>query len=592
MAKPSDGRSDSGAQAGNRLPATPAAARPDVADLLGLGSHSARKSYYPELSARLDELERERNRYKWLFEHAVHGIFQGRLNHGIRAANPALAHMLGYEDPQQVLWSETDLAEHLFVGGGAELARIRAVLRERHGLFGYETRLRRRDGSHIDVLMNLLLKPDEEDVVEGFVADITERKQAQLRQQQLNVELEQRVAARTAELLEANRHLQQEIRQRERIQCELREARDAAEAANQSKDKYLAAASHDLLQPLNAARLLISTLRERALPASEANLVERTHQALEGAEDLLADLLDIARLDSRAIRPDLAVYRLDELLAPLASEFQPVAEAAGLELRVRIPRLAVNTDFRLLTRILRNFLGNACRYTGQGRVLLGCRRHGKQLLIEVWDTGRGIPADKLEEIFLEFNQLDAGRAAARKGVGLGLAIVERIARMLDYRIQVRSQPGRGSVFSIEVPLAEYVAPEPVARPRETLGNPLPGRRVLVVDNEPDIQQSMQALLAQWGCEVRVAGGLVEARKQLAGWSAELLLVDYHLDQGANGCDLIQTLRSEAAAPLPAVMITAERSEQCRRQLHEQGIPLLNKPVKPGKLRAALSQFLS
>jgi PAS domain S-box-containing protein len=572
MAKPSDGR-------------------PAVADLLGLGSHSARKSYYPELSARLDELERERNRYKWLFEHAVHGIFQARLNHGIRAANPALAHMLGYDDPAQVLWSKAELARQLFVGGAAELERIHAVLRERHGLFGYETRLRRRDGSHIDVLMNLLLKPDEEDVVEGFVADITERKQAQLRQQQLNVELEQRVAARTAELLEANRHLQQEIRERERIQCELREARDAAEAANQSKDKYLAAASHDLLQPLNAARLLIATLRERNLPASEANLVERTQQALEGAEDLLADLLDIARLDSRAIRPDLAVYRLDELLAPLASEFQPVAEAAGLELRVRIPRLAVRTDFRLLTRILRNFLSNACRYTAAGRVLLGCRRRGDHLLIEVADSGRGIPADKLGEIFLEFNQLDNGRAAERKGVGLGLAIVERIARMLDYRIRVQSQPGRGSLFSIEVPLAEYVAAAPEAASVEHCGDPLPGRRVLVVDNEPDIQQSMQALLAQWGCEVRVADGLEQARARLQGWDAELLLVDYHLDEGANGCALIRALRAERGVVLPAVIITAERSEQCRRALHEQGIPLLNKPVKPGKLRAVLSQFL-
>ncbi|SDT31765.1 PAS domain-containing hybrid sensor histidine kinase/response regulator [Pseudomonas oryzae] len=587
MAKPSE------RQPGSGLPAPSAAPRPEVADLLGLGSHSARKSYYPELAARLDELERERNRYKWLFEHAVHGIFQASLHDGIRAANPALAHMLGYDDPQEVLWSQRDLAEQLFVGGPAELERIGYALRQGKGLFGYETRLRRRDGSCIDVVMNLLLKPDAEGLVEGFVADITERKQAQLRQLQLNIELEQRVAARTAELLEANRHLQQEIRERERIQCELREARDAAEAANQSKDKYLAAASHDLLQPLNAARLLIATLRERALPASEANLVERTHQALEGAEDLLADLLDIARLDSRAIRPDLAVYRLDELLAPLASEFQSVAEAADLELRVRIPRLAVRTDFRLLTRILRNFLSNACRYTGEGRVLLGCRRRGGHLLIEVADTGRGIPADKLEEIFLEFNQLDAGRAAERKGVGLGLAIVERIARMLDYRIRVRSQPGRGSLFSIEVPLAEYVAPAPAARPQETPGNPLPGRRVLVVDNEPDIQQSMQALLVQWGCEVRVAGGLDEARARLAdGWQAELLLVDYHLDQGANGCDLVRSLREETRLPLPAVMITAERSEQCRRSLHEHGIPLLNKPVKPGKLRAALSQFLA
>ena len=571
--------------------AKPSEPQASVAGLLGLGSHSARKSYYPELSARVDELEHERNRYKWLFEHAVHGIFQARLDHGILAANPALAHMLGYDDPQQVLWAKEALAERMFVGGEAELRRIRVALRERHGLFGYETRLRRRDGSCIDVLMNLLLKPDETDVVEGFVADITERKQAQLRQQQLNLELERRVAERTAELLEANRHLQQEIRERERVQCELREARDAAEAANRSKDKYLASASHDLLQPLNAARLLIATLRERDLPASEATLVERTHQALEGAEDLLADLLDIARLDSRAIRPDLAVYRLDELLAPLASEFQPVAEAAGLALRARIPRLAVRTDFRLLTRILRNFLSNACRYTAQGRVLLGCRRCGDRLLIEVVDSGRGIPADKLGEIFLEFNQLDGDRGAARKGVGLGLAIVERIARMLDYRIRVQSQPGRGSRFGIEVPLAEYVAPLAAPALQESLGNPLPGRRVLVVDNEPDIQHSMQGLLAQWGCEVRTAGGLDEARARLADWDAELLLVDYHLDGGADGCALIRSLRAERGVDLPAVIVTAERSEQCRRALHAQGIPLLNKPVKPGKLRAVLSQFL-
>ena len=143
-----------------------------------------------------------------------------------------------------------------------------------------------------------------------------------------------------------------------------------------------------------------------------------------------------------------------------------------------------------------------------------------------------------------------------------------------------------------MPLADYLPPATLAPVRETPGNPLPGRRVLVVDNEPDIQQSMQALLLQWGCEVRLAGGLEEARAQLADWPAELLLVDYHLDRGANGCDLVQTLRRESALPLPAVMITAERSEQCRRQLHEQGIPLLNKPVKPGKLRAVLSQFLS
>ncbi|EMU9062411.1 PAS domain S-box protein, partial [Pseudomonas aeruginosa] len=178
-----------------------------LAGLLGLGSHSARKSHYPELLARLEELEAERNRYKWLFEHAVHGIFQASLGQGLRAANPALAQMLGYDDPQQVLWSLEDMAGQLFVGGEAEMRRIRALLRERGGLFGYETRLWRRDGSHIEVLMNLLLRHDEEELVEGFVADITERVQAQQRLQTMNEELERRVAERPHELEELNRQL-------------------------------------------------------------------------------------------------------------------------------------------------------------------------------------------------------------------------------------------------------------------------------------------------------------------------------------------------------------------------------------------------
>src|SRR3990167_5621997 len=431
--------------------------RQALTELLGLGSHSVRKSHYPELLARLEDLETERNRYKWLFEHAVHGIFQASLQEGLRSANPALARMLGYADPQEVLWSLTDLAHRLFVGGREELQHIRQVLEHAPGLFGYETQLRRKDGSTIDVLMNLLLKPGEDGLIEGFVADITERKQAQRRLQQLNDELELRVKARTAEL---------------------QEARDAAQAANHSKDKYLATASHDLLQPLNAARLLISTLRERSLPAAEHNLVERSHQALEGAEDLLTDLLDISKLDQAAIKPDIDVYRLQDLLAPLASEFQSVAAAEGLRLKTRIPDYTISTDFRLLTRILRNFLSNACRYTEQGRVLLGGRKRGEFLELQVWDTGRGISEDQLENIFLEFNQLNVGRAAERRGVGLGLAIVERIARMLGYPVAVRSQPGRGSVFAIRVPLAQRAinAAPVISSVQPLVGDPLPGRR--------------------------------------------------------------------------------------------------------------------
>ncbi|WP_312197363.1 PAS domain-containing hybrid sensor histidine kinase/response regulator [Stutzerimonas chloritidismutans] len=544
-----------------------------LAQLLGFGSHSARKSHYPELVARLEELEGERNRYKWLFEHAVHGIFQASIHEGIRAANPALARMLNYDTPEEALWALTDLSHHLFIGGEEELRQIRHTLSQQHGLFGYETRLRRKDGSAIYVIMNLLLKPDEDGLVEGFVADVTERKLAQLRLLQLNEELEQRVAERT---------------------CELREARDAAEAANLSKDKYLAAASHDLLQPLNAARLLISTLRERKLPQNELHLVERAHQALEGAEDLLTDLLDISKLDQAAIKPDIDIYSLDDVLLPLVSEFQSVAAAAGLQLKHYIPRVAIKTDFRLLTRILRNFLSNACRYTDQGCVLVGARMRAGALRIEVWDTGRGIPEEELQSIFLEFNQLGIGRSAKRSGVGLGLAIVDRIASMLGYQVLVRSKPGRGSVFSIDVPLAEAMPRERIAAPAVVpqLGDPLPGRRLLVIDNEESILLSMAALLEQWGCTVVTATDEQSALTALDGVAPDAILADYHLDHGLTGWDVVLAVRGRFNQALPVVMITADRSDQCRQQLQGCGVPVLNKPVKPGKMRSVLSHLLA
>lgn len=564
-----------------------------LAGLLGLGDQSARKSHYPELAARLEELEAERNRYKWLFENAVHGIFQASLQDGMRAANPALARMLGYDDPQAVLFSLTDLGANLFVGGAQELHAITATLAREHSLHGYETRLRRHDGSHIDVLMNLLRKPGHEGLVEGFVADITERKLAQQHLQQLNDELEQRVADRTDQLLEANRNLQQQITERKQIAQALRDARDAAQLANRSKDKYLAAASHDLLQPLNAARLLISTLRERSLAQAEHLLVERTHQALEGAEDLLTDLLDISRLDQAAVKPDIGVYPLSTVFAPLVSEFESVADASGLKFRARIPDVALGTDLRLMTRILRNFLSNACRYTSTGGVLLAARRRGHHLELQVWDTGRGIPEDRLESIFLEFNQLDVGRAAERKGVGLGLAIVERIAKILEHSVRVRSRPGRGSVFTIQVPMASCLpAANPVALPQPSMGDPLPGRRLLVLDNESSILHSMGALLSQWGCDVVTAPDQDAACIALQGQPPELILADYHLDHGVLGCDVVERLREQFGCTIPAVIITADRSDEGRRALQALGMPVLNKPVKPGKLRAVLSQLLT
>ncbi|MFB1011001.1 MAG: PAS domain S-box protein, partial [Thiopseudomonas sp.] len=243
--------------------------------LLGLSEQSSRKSHYPELLEQLEQLERERNRYKWLFEHANYGVFQAFAGGGFRAANPAMLALLGYDSIDQLLAEDDQIGERVFVGGRSELDRINSMLMSRGSLLGYETRMRTRDGADIDVLINIFLNTDERGLVEGFVANITERKRAELRLLQLNQELEQRVNERTAALHDSNLHLQQQIRQREQVEQALREARDAAEAANRSKDKYLAAASHDLLQPLNAARLLISTLQERPLPGEDRHLVQR-----------------------------------------------------------------------------------------------------------------------------------------------------------------------------------------------------------------------------------------------------------------------------------------------------------------------------
>ncbi|MCG8516898.1 MAG: ATP-binding protein [Pseudomonadales bacterium] len=585
-----------------RFESSPAAAEPapgsryDVGDLLGLGSHSVRKNYYPELQERIDQLETEKNRYKWLFENALHGIFQGDLKGGFLALNPAMASICGDASPAELMGRVRRLREQLFYTIG-EFDQLRQELLDHGQVMARESRLRRADGQAVAVSITLLRRPDlGAEVVEAFVLDVTDRVQARRKLEQLNADLERRVDERTEALQNANVGLRYQIEQRERVEQELVVAVDAAKEANRSKDKYLAAASHDLLQPLNAARLLVSTLQDSPLPAREGQLVDRIHRALEGAEDLLADLLDISKLDQQAMEPDLVHVDVGDLVHSLGEEFEPVARNAGLGFRVRRRPVVARTDPRMLTRILRNLLSNAFRYTREGQVLMAMRARAGRLDLEVWDTGVGIAEDQLQEIFAEFRQLIPRGGGGKQGVGLGLAIVDRMARILGCQVAVTSRPGRGSRFRLSVPLAQdrpQLAPAPAVSAVDVAAATLAGVRVLVIDNEPDILVSMHSLLQRWGCEVMVASGREEALESCtAGPAPDVILADFHLDDNQTGCEAVYAVRRQLQQDLPAAIITADRSDSCRRLLQAQYLPVLNKPVKPNRLRALLTSLVS
>ncbi len=409
------------------------------------------------------------------------------------------------------------------------------------------------------------------------VTDITGTVEAADALERANATLEMRVRERTTELT--------------RLNAELGRAKAAADEANISKTRFLAAASHDILQPLNAARLYVTSLSERRSGDEDGPLIDNVDASLEAVEEIMGALLDISRLDTGAMRPEVVGFRIDELLRQLDVEFAPLAREKGLTLTFAPCSLGVRSDRRLLRRLLQNLVSNAVKYTPQGRVLIGCRRRGGSLRIDVYDTGLGIPASKRRTIFQEFQRLDEGAKVAR-GLGLGLSIVERIGKVLSHRIELHSAPGRGSRFSVEVPLASEAMAAPL--PRETASvdrRQLADTTVLCIDNEPNILDGMETLLGGWGCRVLKAADLDAAAAALTAAQLRIhgLLVDYHLDRG-NGIDAIVALRARFGAALPAILITADRSPLVRDEARRHDILVLNKPIKPAALRALMAQW--
>ena len=428
-----------------------------------------------------------------------------------------------------------------------------------------------------------------------LIRDITERRRTAEALHQAYQNLEQRVQERTAELTTLNEQLLREIDERSRVELRLREAKREAEQANLSKTKFLAAVSHDLLQPLNAARLFTSALLEWREPVANAHLVRNVSNSLQDVENLLGTLVDISKLDAGVIKADIAPFALSELLDNLAAEYAQVARSEGLALRFVPCSVLVRSDMQLLARILRNLLSNAIRYTPSGRVVLGCRRHGQRVSIQVWDSGIGIAEERLEEIFQEFKRGDVQRPNQDRGLGLGLAIVEKIAGILGHRIHVRSWPGKGSMFAIDVPLSA-TAPKPV--PCVDMSEPmlerLRGARIWVLDNDAAICAGMRTLLEGWGCRVITALSEQDLARQVDSDHAEvdLLIADYHLDNDQNGVDAVARINARRRSAIPAMLITANYSNELKQQIRERGHTLMHKPVRPMKLKIAMSHLLA
>ncbi|MGH6681932.1 MAG: ATP-binding response regulator, partial [Bradyrhizobium sp.] len=392
-----------------------------------------------------------------------------------------------------------------------------------------------------------------------------------------NATLEKRVHERTEELT--------------RLNSELALAKSAAEDANISKTRFLAAASHDILQPLNAARLYVTSLVERRNGGEDARLVENIDDSLEAIEEILSALLDISRLDAGAMTAAITSFKISDLMRSLEIEFAPLARAKGLKLTFVPSSLPVESDRLLLRRLLQNFISNAIKYTPQGRVLVGTRRRGRSLQICVYDTGVGIPPLKRGEIFKEFHRLEQGARIAR-GLGLGLSIVERLARVLNHGIAIDSNAGGGSMFSVMAPVAKAVNhTAAVTSATPLLKTPINGARIVCIENDLAILDGMKTLLTAWDAEVIAVvdpEAAVEAI-EAAGGRVTGLLVDYHLGRG-NGLAAIRDIRRRYGEAIPAILITADRSPHVRAAAREENIGVLNKPVKPASLRALLGQW--
>ncbi|WP_342149925.1 hybrid sensor histidine kinase/response regulator [Methylorubrum sp. SB2] len=403
---------------------------------------------------------------------------------------------------------------------------------------------------------------------------------------QTAIMLEGRVRARTEELTALMHSL-------ERSNEALQAAKDEAETANRSKTRFLAAASHDLLQPLNAARLSLSALTDLAAGPEAQTIARQVERGLETIEDLIKALIDISKLDAGVVRPVVKPVRLADLVAGIEASFRPFAERKELRLVTRCDVLAVETDGVLMQRILQNLVSNAIRYTERGGVLIAARRRGqKTCRIDVVDTGRGIPEHERALVFEEFYRGAREGEDGGVGLGLGLSIVQRMASTLGHAVALASRTGHGTRVSLTLPVATG---RPDAQPRlAPLATTLTGARVLVIENDASTAEALQRLLRNWDAEVRTfadLAGVVTALGEGLG-RPDVMVIDYHLDHGACGFDVVDYLRRNKGWVTPVILTTADHSADIERHARSHGAELVHKPIKPAQLRSLLAYMLA
>lgn len=423
----------------------------------------------------------------------------------------------------------------------------------------------------------------------GFVTsfnDVTAHIEIQHALEEANIDLENRVQKRTDEVQAINAELRVEIARRTEVEKALEQARKVAEQANASKTRFLALASHDILQPLNASKLYLSALEESNLGKAEQDIVSKLNDSVSASETLIGVLLEIARIDQGDLKPILAACSLKATCQPLIDEFSMTAEQKGLQLRAMIADVWAQTDPTYLHRIVRNLLSNAIKYTNKGKVLLLVRKRAGQVLIQIYDTGVGIADHEQNKIFNDFYRIDDSK---QRGLGLGLSVVARFSQQLGSQIQIDSAVGKGSRFQFLLPRCEakIVAPSPTLA--ERIG--FKGLRVLVVDDQQANLDAMQTLLRKWQCDVYLADDQSHARELARQHQPQLLLIDYQLSAQQNGLQLIVELRKLLGQTTHAVLITANQEDNLLAQCKQAKVNYFAKPVKPAKLRVLMQSLL-